>query len=406
MMSMKEIPRFGVCDFIAATESLFEGCLNMVGHKNVKEGKYYLDKSRALTDYVKKSKNEECPLFTSNNTSYYLNRCRYFIYQEKRTTTTDKNGNEITTAAISAEVFSQKTVRLFFELFEVNFCFLRLHPIDNQTQQQDIKFRRTQEECLENLFTVTVKYLCQRQSFDNNKESYGIPIYELKKLWKLLYRKYRFQLYADASDEKISFPQEIFTKEELLHHVLRLTQAIKFSTLFETLAEDENGPNSILIDINEKTMHLKGGYKDEINRMNKLVQNIQIILKAKEVHEIEEVKKSFPQEELQEYEKIIGDVSDEVDWKYFWIERIIRAFYFNRKYSFFVTVLYLQNFGTAKREYLQCCKKMWETVSSILKSDYRVVDCLLKGENIEELICELDETLWVLCYHNGDMNNE
>lgn len=401
VMSMIEIPRFGIGEFVAATNSLFEGCLNTVGMKDDKKDKYYLDNNRAFTDYVREYSKGGAPLFAYKKPSWYLNRCRYFIYQEKRTTTTE--GNEITT--ISAEAFSQKTVRLFFELFGVNFIFLRLQPIDDKASPADADFRRMQELLLDDLFTVTVKYLCKHQSFDNNKESYGIPNCELERFFVLLYKKYRYLLCVKAP-----FPQKYLLNEELSHHVDIFKAAyqdiLKLNILF-----DESTTDGILvtfddiIDGRKKTIQrLEMGYQIEKECMNELVQTIQHILEldANDKNAIQAIyQKYVRQDGWDNYSKIVKKPSKLVHWKQWLINHAIKNFFQQRKYSVFASVLYLQNFEEAVQEYREICEMMWEMILSV-SDNMEVVTHLING-NIHKLICELDDTLWFLYYCNENL---
>ena len=399
------IPTVKISDFIAATNSLFDGFVNTFGNKI--EELYHLEFSRALTDYIKNCNEGKAARFMPNNSQNYLNRCRYCIYQEKRGSAKDKNGNEITIE--SAEEFSQKTVRLFFQLSGLNFHFLRLQPIDDKTPQSVVDFRRAQEKCLDDIFTVTVDYLSYFQKIPD--EEYNITIFELISLWKLLYRKYRFKLYGKKA-ELIATPQEVLLNDEPFQYMVILMSAYqdlrKLNAIYDASTEDEFDSSINYIDErNETIQHLKEGYKVEKERTDKLVKNILYILTlGKKEDSVKKVyQKLLPQEEWEEFGKCVIDSSKSVYWKHYLIEKLIERFYQKRKHSLFHSVLYLQNFEEAIKEYLDICDKMWEKIISVSKN-MEAVDCLIKGTYLNKLISELDETLWFLYYQKGDLYSE
>ena len=431
------IPKIKIIDFIAATNSLFDGFVNTLGYKI--EELYYLEPNRALTDYINNCKKGKDARFMPNNSQNYLNRCRYCIYQEKRGISKDKNGKEI--KVDSAEVFSQKTVRLFFQLSGVYFYFLILQPIDNNASPMDVAFRRIQEMCLDDLFTVTVGYLSYFQ--DTPDTEYNITHFNLINLWKLLYRKYRYQLFSNTY-ARISSPQDILLNDEAFQYMTILMSAyqdlLKLNAIYDASTEDEFDSSLNYIDErnekqdllklsaiddastedkfdsslnyiderNEKIKHLKEGYEIEKDRMNKLVRNIQYILTldAKEDSAKKKVyQKLLPQKEWTEFDKCVNDSSKSVFWKHYLIEKVIERFYQKRKHSLFHSVLYLQNFEEAIKEYLEIGNKMWEMIFSV-SDNMEAVNCLISGTYLNKLICELDETLWFLYYQNGDLSSE
>lgn len=163
-----------IFDFIKFTEELFVGVKNTIGEE-ISSG-YYLIDSHMLSDYVKKCQESPKHNFTTANTAGFLNKCRYFLYPEKRA--------EHYKADISVRTFSECCVTMFFKRFGVNFSFLRINS-DHE------KFVEVQKKCIENLFEQVLSWFRKRKSLEEH---------DFLQLLEMCYCRYRFELYNIDKD--------------------------------------------------------------------------------------------------------------------------------------------------------------------------------------------------------------
>lgn len=414
MQVMIKMYFFGIGDFIDCTTRLFEGFLETAGYKRESDDKkgnkdwYYLDKNRGLMDYVNKLKKGHLPKFTANNRECYLNRCRYYIYKEKRENNYKSRKN---IEVDSPETFSRKTVELFFELSGINFSFLRLQQIDEKSSRLDIALRYAQELCLDGLFTDTVNYLSWYEERYNDKKPYS---FQLVNLWKLLFRKYRYLLFPFLSKKAASIQEpfmneEFFLNEELLQHVRFLTGAY-YEVIERSKVYDEHfyegqeslGRINYIVEEGEKEkiQRLKDGYKKELSRYEKLLDIIQKIAKAKEFKSIKrECQQYIPSDELKRFE---DTTSKSITWKIKLIEMAIEYSDHLKMYSFLASVFYLRKFDEVTEAYRKLCETMWDFIGKATEN-MEVLNYLTEGKKeTTDLIAELDVTLWILYYHNGE----
>lgn len=187
-----------IFNFIECTEEIFVGVKNTVGGKTKSE--YYLKDSQALSKYVKKCrKNPECN-FTAASISGFLNKCRYFIYPERRM--------ENYHIDISVREFSERCVTMFFEKFGINFSFFRINS-DNK------KFIEVQKKCLENLFEQIISMFSKHGDFEEREFLYFLKMY---------YCRYRLELYN--TDMKFLFDNyDVLIQSELNDYVRYTTNA-------------------------------------------------------------------------------------------------------------------------------------------------------------------------------------
>ena len=396
-------PWFCIGDFIGYTEALFEGILLTAGYKYKVGGeeKYQLGYARLLRDYVIKYKKGKSPIFTSNDIECYLNRCRFYIYNEKRADKfIDKDGKEADLPEVdSAEVFSVKCVRLFFELSGINFHFLRMNPADENSDSTEIDFRSVQQQCLDNLFETTIHYLCHAE-----RKNIKLTISELVSLWKILYREYRYKLFK-KSMEKIESPENLFLSEEMMNYLSAVTQAYydmkRLGGMMDNVEDDEV---NYIVGRDEEVQNLKAGCDVEFRRLKKLESYIKNIIDADDFQKIQkEIPWLISPEELEDFNANCKVDSNMISCKNYLLDKLIQKFYSSRKNSFLASVMYMENFEETIKEYTIVCDAMWK----IITEKEHVQDALfcLTGENIYRLITELDETYWLLNLQNGNLYN-
>lgn len=205
-------------DFLEQSEYIFSGFISVVGMENKKTGKIFLVDKPTLRNYKKKYREAESngtkrPHVTDNLKSIFLNKCRYYIYPEKRECEyTLKNGEKVE----PLNVFSAKCVTLFFQITGINFSFLRINP-DYPNQ----KFVLNQKKCLVDLFD-SVLTLFKKSVSDEVKliEKNGklqtvrvnaftikntVPMNEFFKWMKYLYLRYRYILSEIDSEYLFGF---------------------------------------------------------------------------------------------------------------------------------------------------------------------------------------------------------
>lgn len=78
-----------LCEFLEQSEYLFNGFISVGGKRNENTGKIFLEDAPTLRKYKKKYREAletkgKCPHLTDETKKYFLNKCRYFIYPEKR----------------------------------------------------------------------------------------------------------------------------------------------------------------------------------------------------------------------------------------------------------------------------------------------------------------------------------
>ena len=86
---------------------------------------------------------------------------------------------------------------------------------------------------------VTVGYLSNFQDIPDTE--YNITIFELINLWKLLYRKYRYQLFANTY-ARISSPQDVLLNDEPFQYMAILMSAyqdlLKLNAIYDASTEN------------------------------------------------------------------------------------------------------------------------------------------------------------------------
>lgn len=187
-----------IFEFIEYTEELFDGVKNTIGGKT--NLKYYLSDSQALSLYVKKCQKNPNHKFTAANISGFLNKCRYFIYPEKRM--------ENYKVDISVKEFSERCIAMFVKRFGINFSFMRINS-DNK------KFVAMQKKCLENLFEQIILMFSKQKTFSKNDFLYLLEMY---------YCRYRFELYNVDMNYLIK-NYDVILQSELSDYVICTTNA-------------------------------------------------------------------------------------------------------------------------------------------------------------------------------------
>lgn len=207
-----------LCEFLEQSEYLFNGFISVGGKRNENTGKIFLEDAPTLRKYKKKYREVletkgKCPHLTDETKKYFLNKCRYFIYPEKRDVEYKlKNGETVE----SLEVFSSKCVTLFFQLTGTNFSFLRI-----DTTYKKKEFVKTQQECLENLFCSIVDMFMRSDAeirmltlTDSSLDLKEVPVFKIKdavdeqlfmKCVKVLCLHYRYKLYNIDPKHLIAF---------------------------------------------------------------------------------------------------------------------------------------------------------------------------------------------------------
>lgn len=81
-------------------------------------------------------------------------------------------------------------------------------------------------------------------------------------------------------------------------------------------------------------------------------------------------------------------------WKGYYVDKLIEKYYSNRFHSFMSSVMYLNNYEDAIKEYNSICNVMWSIIS-MMSDKIEVADYFI-SKNIFKLIKEIDEMYWFL----------
>jgi len=235
-----------IFDFIEYTEEIFDGVKNTVGVKT-KSG-YYLSDSQALSIYVKKCRQNPNHNFTAANISGFLNKCRYFIYPEKRT--------ENYKVDISVREFSERCVAMFFKRFGINFSFLRINS-DNEN------FVKVQKKCLENLFEQIISLFSRQKDFKEN---------DFLHLLEMYYCRYRFELYNTDMDCLFNNYNAIM-QSELSDYLICTTNAFHKLKFIYTKA-------NYVVGRKEYIQEIRKHYREQINEIKSACRLISDTVKS------------------------------------------------------------------------------------------------------------------------------
>lgn len=252
-------------DFIEYTEEIFAGVKNTVGERV--GSCYFLYENQTLSTYVKDCKKKPNRSFTSANCSDFLNKCRYFIYPERRA--------EQYKADISVKNFSERCVLMFFKRFGINYSFLRITPelTDNK------EFIAEQKRCLEDLFEQIIKNFMIQSSYEENF---------FADMLKLYYCRYRFDLYKVDMGYLLGH-YDILMQSELNDYLIYTTDA------FHKLKFIYSGSKAV--GLKEFISTVKNQYTRQIKELNKTLNVLADVMKAKKKENVEKyLNKIFKEE--------------------------------------------------------------------------------------------------------------
>lgn len=252
-------------DFIEYTEEIFSGIKNTVGDEI--DSCYFLYDSPMLSAYVKECKQKSKRSFTAADCSGFLNKCRYFIYPEKRF--------KQYKADISLKDFSERCVFMFSKRFGINLSFLRITP--GLTENEE--FISEQKRCLEDLFVQIMKNFMIQSCY---KESFFSDIL------RLYYCRYRFDLYR-VDMRYLLGNYDLLMQSELNDYLFYTTDA--FHKLKFICTESKVIGRKSFVET------LKTNYTKQIKELNETFNATADVMKAKKKEDVEEyLNKIFKEE--------------------------------------------------------------------------------------------------------------
>ena len=295
--------------FLKETEYVFSQFVTTVGKTDPDTGELFLEDNPAFRNYKKKSRkaidnHTNAPHLTQKTKNFYLDKCRYYLYPEKRKPYKLKNGEGVD----SESAFSNRCVTMFFSLTGIDFSFLR------------IKLKRKesivtcQKKCLEDLFSSVLTFF-----METNCVPFGCPqlhnsihIDDFKKWVRFLYVRYRrlliqenvelFKTFLPLEAKKI-IECEKKTSIELCHVVYR--PDVQYN-LYRNEVDKKN--------------------ESLMQRMNAVLYNIETgirtIHNARTLKDIEENLKYLFRTKAQTFEKA-SKKEKKRDWKEEYIRRLI-----------------------------------------------------------------------------------
>lgn len=240
------------CEFLEQSEYLFNGFVSVGGKRNEDTGKIFLKDAPALRKYKDKYHNAletkgKCPHLTDATKKIFLDKCRYFIYPEKRDMEYKLKSGE---TVESLEIFSSKCVTLFFQLTGIDFSFLRI-----DTTYKKKAFVKAQQECLENLFCSIVDMFMRSDAeirmvtlTDSSLDSKEVSGFKIKdtidnhlfmKCVKVLFLHYRYKLYRIDPEHLIAF-SPILPHENVMLFKYNMEACKQFSKIIHEWDKEYN----------------------------------------------------------------------------------------------------------------------------------------------------------------------
>lgn len=356
-------------EFLEMTDELFGKFTSTVGGA-VGEGKnirYKLETKQTLHDFIKKCKDGKNASLMNNHCDMLVNKCRYYLYPEKRITEYTLLGGE---SVESVERFSERCIGLFFRLTGVDFNFLR---VDTEAKKA---FSSQQKKSIETLFRDTIQ---QFKYAEGNQiaGSYFITFIKLE------YVKFRYELLRmDVSH--LANQYYPFRSDELAHFVEYTLKAHQVLNSMFLKAHYQIGRDETL-------WKMKNGFKKSTHILQKLIKHIQDVSnlegrkKIKELFETELKARAMfigitDDNEKNKYMQLLKDLNV-AEWKNKYIQLML-----DRKYSdylciFVQSVMFVGNYKEALGTMENLCEQTLDILKKIeitnLERDSALIELIL-----------------------------
>ena len=351
------------------TDELFGKFTSTVGEA-VGEGKnirYKLETKQTLHDFIKKCKDGKNASLMNNHCDMLVNKCRYYLYPEKRITEYTLLGGE---SVESVERFSERCIGLFFRLTGVDFNFLR---VDTEAKKA---FSSQQKKSIETLFRDTMQ---QFKYAEGNQiaGSYFITFIKLE------YVKARYEL-LKIDTSYLANRYHPFRNDELVHFVEYTLSAYQ---VLNSMFIKEN----YLIGRNETLGKMKHGFKRSYTKLQNLIEHI---LFVSNLEGRKELKKLF-ENELKISAKRIGITDDNetkdyiqslknlnaAEWKNKYIQLMLDRKYSDYLFAFVQSVMFVGNYKEALGTMENLCEQTLDILKKIeitnLERDSALIELIL-----------------------------